>query len=101
LSRSWLWGADYSFLSSLSSSYTEKAAVKEKAGTDDKPKVIPESAVMHFIEADAFGEDRDDKGDGRNDPVPQAFPESGNLSFLVGLFLEIVRPSHTAAKNKD
>jgi len=56
---------------------------------------------MHFIEAYAPGEDRDDKGDGRNDPMPQAFPESGNLSFLVGLFLEIVRASHTGAQNKD
>ena len=56
---------------------------------------------MDFIEADAPGKDRDDKGDGRNDPMPQAFPESGNLAFLVGLFLELVRASHTAAKNKD
>ena len=89
------------FLSSLSPSYTEKAAVEENSGTNDKAKIVPESAVVDFIETHIPGKDRDDEGDGRNDPMPQAFPESGHLAFWVGLFFELVRPGHTAAKNKD
>jgi hypothetical protein len=41
---------------------------------------------VDFIEADVLGEDGDDEGDRRDEPVPEAPPEARDLPSAPGVF---------------
>ena len=44
--------------------------MEKNSGPDDKAEVIPEAAVMNFIDTNVPGEDRDDESEGRDESVP-------------------------------
>jgi hypothetical protein len=48
----------------------EEAAAEEDPGAQHEPEVVPVAVVVDLVEAHVLGEERDEEGDRRDDPVP-------------------------------
>jgi hypothetical protein len=82
-------------------SLAEDSAAQEQPGAEDKPEVVPEPAVVNFIEAHTLAEDGDDEGDRSDKTVPQAFPESSDLPLAVRSLLKVIRARSAAGEDKN
>ena len=79
------------------------ASAEEKTGPNHKSKVVPCSVVVNLIKVHLIREYGNDECDGRNQAVPQAFPESCNLAFIVRGSLHVIGTWSTAGEkyNKE
>jgi len=75
--------------------------VEKNSGSDDKAEIVPEAAIMNFIDTNISGEDGDDESEGRDKSVPQSFPEASNFPLLVRSFFEFIWSGHTRRDKKD
>jgi hypothetical protein len=81
--------------------FAEDSAAQEQPGAEDKTEVVPEPAVVNFIETNALAEDGDDEGDRSDKAVPQAFPESGDLPLAVRSLLKVIRARSATGEDEN
>src|SRR4029450_11482296 len=68
------------------------ATAERTSHTKHESEVVPIAVVLHFVDVHLCGEQRHDKGDRADQPLPQAQPESSRIRTGVD---ELVRPRGT------
>ena len=77
----------------------EDPSAEEKAGPQDKAKIIPESIVMDFVEMNTFCKYGYNKSDGCDQSLPYSFPETGDLPLIIRRFFKVIGARRTADRN--
>src|SRR5574341_73354 len=74
-------------------------AAPERSQTEQKAKVVPAAGVVNFVDAHVVVENRDHEGDGGDDAMPEAPPESGHSPILVGRVSQFIRASRATGQH--
>jgi hypothetical protein len=86
------WKKSDLFLTGLSAG-TSPASAEKDHHSQDKSEVVPVAAVVHLIHIDLVTEQGNDKGEKRDESVPQSSPETCHLSFLIFGIFHLIGPS--------
>jgi hypothetical protein len=79
----------------------QNTPTQKESRSEDESKIIPEPAVMHLVETDRLGENRNDKRNGCNQAMPNPSPESSDLTLVIRHFLQLIRTCHAARQYKN
>jgi len=77
-------------------------AAEGRASTDQETEVIPSAVVVDFVNTYVVREQRDDERDRADQAMPEATPETGNITDLVSRISRGIRSrSATGHENCD
>ena len=77
-----------------------KRTTSQYNGSQHEAEIVPVAAVVDFVDVHVVIEERDDERNRRDDPMPQALPETGDDTARSGSARDAVRPGDATGEEE-